>query len=367
MQSNNYCVLLAGGVGSRFWPYSRKSKPKQFLDFFGTGESLLQMTYRRYRTFFDADKIFVVTNQLYRDIVVEQLPELSTTSLLLEPIQRNTSAAIAYASKHIASLCKDAILTVVPTDHLVTKEEVLIAYIKKATEQAQEIDATMILGIKPSYPETGYGYIQVVPHAGEEEIREGVFYPVKTFTEKPNKQMAKILVDSGEFFWNSGIFIAKAAHFINELNEHFPELTERIYKEDDVWGGERESSFLKEEYPYCPSVSFDYAVMEKSHNVQMLLCDVGWADLGTWSSVHALSDKDKAGNASVGKKPIIYNDSSNNLVVTDKEEGLLVLQGISDAIVVQQEDIIVICRKGEEQKLKQVLPEVAHIDAKLIE
>ena len=368
MDNHHYCIILAGGIGSRFWPYSRKRKPKQFLDFFGTGESLLQQTYRRYAPVFPDGHLYVVTNIQYSDIVRDQLPDLPPQALLLEPMQRNTTAAIAYAAKHISAIDPDAVLTIAPSDHLVTKEQVFAQRIRQALTLATTKETIVTLGIKPTYPDTGYGYIQATdPHDSEADPREGHFYPVKTFTEKPNKHMAKVLVDSGEFFWNSGIFIGQCHHLLHEIETNIPELSERLFKDDTVWNTPREATYIAEQYPYCPSISFDYAVMEKSQNAVMLLCDIGWADVGSWNTIYTLTPHDAHQNATVGDTPTIYNDSNSNLVVLDNPDTLVVLQGISDLIVVQKDGVLVICRKGEEQKLKQVIPEALNIDEKFID
>lgn len=362
---NNYCIILAGGIGSRFWPYSRKSKPKQFLDFFGTGESLLQQTYRRYAPTFSPDHLYVVTNVRYEQLIHEQLPDLPTANILLEPLQRNTAAAIAYAAKHIHTADPHAVLTIAPSDHLVTKEQTFTRRIRQALELAATRDTIVTLGIKPTYPEIGYGYIQATdPDDTGADLEEGSFYPVKTFTEKPNKHMAKILVDSGEFFWNSGIFVARADHFIHELRQNMPELTERLYRDDSIWRTDQEYDYIREQYPYCPAISFDYAVMEKSQDVVMLLCDIGWADVGSWNTIYTLTPHDADQNATVGPSPTIYNDSTGNLVVVDKPNALIALQGVNDLIVVQKDDVLVICRKGDEQKLKQIMPEAMNLDQK---
>lgn len=364
---NNYCIILAGGIGSRFWPYSRKRRPKQFLDFFGTGESLLQQTYRRYAPVFAKGHIYVVTNTRYETFVREQLPDLPPESILLEPIQRNTAAAIAYAAKHIHAVNPDAVLAIAPSDHLVTKEQIFAERIRQALELAATKETIVTLGIKPTYPEVGYGYIQATAPNGSDDLREGHFYPVKTFTEKPNMHMAKVLVDSGEFFWNSGIFIGQCSHFLHELEVNMPELTERLFQDNSVWNTDREADYISERYPYCPSISFDYAVMEKSQNAVMLLCDIGWADVGSWNTIYTLTEHDADRNATIGTTPTIYNDSSGNLVVLDKPDGLVVLQGVNDLIVVQKDDVLVICRKSEGEKLKQVIPEATNLDEKFVD
>lgn len=364
-KDNQYCVILAGGVGRRFWPYSNKKHPKQFLDFFESGESLLQMSYRRFRSYFSADHIFVVTNRDYHEIVREQVPELSGSNILLEPSHRNTAAAIAYGTMHVHAIDPDSTIVVAPSDHLVSDEALFVSCIAAALEHAEYGCDIITLGIKPAYPETGYGYIQAIdPEHPERELEHGRFYPVKTFTEKPNKYMSKVLVDSGEFFWNSGLFIASGACYLREFRTYMPELCERLYANPEVWGTEGEQEYINEQFPYCPNISFDYGVMEKADNVKMLLCDFGWADLGTWNSIYTLAPKDDDNNASVGCAKKVYHDSERNLVVTDNPNSIVVLQGLNDILVVQKGDILLICPRGDQDKLKQILPEVQQFDQK---
>ena len=365
---HSYCVLLAGGVGSRLWPFSRKNRPKQFLDVLGTGITLLQMTYRRFLKSFEEDHIFVITNERYTDLVLEQLPDLAPERLLSEPLQRNTATSIAFASRHILALDPEGVLVFAPCDHLIIKEKEFGESIILALSKASEERVIITLGIKPAYIETGYGYIQAIDpeNPGADLVTEH-FYPVKAFTEKPDRNMAKVLVESGEFFWNAGFFIARADYFTEALDTYFPELTERLYKKPEVWISPEEQPFLEEVFPYLPSNSFDYAVMEKARSVKMLLCDFGWTDLGSWNSIDNIIKHDKYRNGFVGKAKTLFNDSSNNLVFTDRDDHLVVLQGVTDLLVVEKDNVLVVCRKGDEQKLKQVMPDAGNIDKKFVE
>ena len=368
IKQHSYCVIMAGGIGSRLWPYSRKSRPKQFLDLLGNGITLLQMTYRRFLNNFDREHIFVITNERYAELVFEQLPDLPDECLLPEPLQRNTATTIAYASRHIYARDPEAVLLFAPSDHLIIKEQKFGESVRLITRKAAEMRSIITLGIKPAYVEPGYGYIQAVdPEYPGSDLVTGQFYPVKAFTEKPDRNMAKVLVESGEFFWNAGFFTARADFFVEELRKHFPELTERLYANEKVWGTEGEMEYLAEVFPYLPSLSFDYAVMEKSKGVQMLLCDFGWTDLGSWNSLDNIIKHDKYHNAYVGKAKTIFNESSDNLVFTDKEGTLVVLQGVSNILVVEQNNVLVVCRKGDEPKLKQVMPDAANIDKAFVE
>lgn len=361
-----YCVILAGGVGRRFWPYSRKSYPKQFLDFFNSGESLLQMTCKRIERSIPIERVIISTHQRYRDIVKEQLPHLPPQNILCESQSRNTASSIAYATRHLYELDPNAVVVITPSDHLVTDSVAFGELIIEAAQYALSEEKIVTLGIKPTYPEVGYGYIQALPWPVTPKDGElsSACYPVKTFIEKPNSEMARILVDSGEFYWNSGLFVAKASVLIEEIRRHVPEIAERLYADSAVWGGEGEEAFVHETLPYCPNISFDYAVMEKSEEVLMLVAEMGWTDVGTWSSTYQLTDKDPNANATVGTKQTIYSDSRNNLVVMNDPEKLVVLQGIDSLLVVESDDVLLVCRRGDEDKLRQVMAEAQSLDKK---
>lgn len=355
---NLYCVILAGGVGRRFWPYSRRSYPKQFLDFFNSGRSLLQMTARRFSKVLPIERIIVATNESYRDIVREQLPDLSEENILCEPHPRNTACTIASVAMHIYARNPQAVIAFTPSDHLVTDESVFCERVQQAWCYALQHDIIVTIGVKPTYPEVGYGYIQAATDQPFDcDLEEGSCHPVKTFIEKPNAEMAKVLVDSGEFYWNAGIFVTKSKVVIEEVELHAKEIAERLYSKSEVWGSPEESLFVRETFPYCPNISFDYAVMEKSQRVVMITADMGWTDVGTWSSTYRLTEKDENDNASVGEHKHIYNDSQGNLVVMDDPQKLVVLQGIRDLLVVEKDDVLLVCRRGEESKLRQVVPE----------
>ena len=259
--NNNYCVIMAGGIGSRFWPYSRKSKPKQFLDFFGIGQTLLQQTFERYSKIVPSENIIVITNAEYEGLVKEQLPSLQEKQILLEPARRNTAPCIAMASMHIHAINPEANMVVAPCDHLILKEGEFIEAINKGLEFVAQSPQLLTLGIKPNRPETGYGYIQIAEEQGEN------FYEVKTFVEKPQLEFAEIFVASDEFYWNSGIFLWNVNTILNAFDTLMPEVCPKIQADD---------------FASCPSISIDYAIMEKAENVSVQLCNFGWADLGTW-------------------------------------------------------------------------------------
>lgn len=366
---HQYCVILAGGTGSRFWPYSRESHPKQFIDFLDTGKSLLQLSYHRYLKHFAKERLLVVSNVDYRAQLREQLPELPEECLLLEPTHRNTAPAIAYAVRHIYALDPDAVVTIAPCDHLIVAPEEFVELVADGCRLAEKKSGEIVtIGIRPTYPETNYGYIQAVSR--DEKQTEGAGaqpYEVKTFTEKPNAEMAQVLMDSGEFFWNSGLFIARADTFITELKTHLPELTERLYARDEVWGTAEEESFVSAVLPYSPNISFDYAVMEKAEHVTMLLSDAGWVDLGTWSAIHSMADKDEQGNAVLGKGPKICNSCRNTLVVSEDPNRLIALEGMEDVVVIDHKDVLLVCKINDLDKIKQLIFDAGSIDRKFVE
>ena len=399
---NNYCVIMAGGVGSRFWPFSRESKPKQFLDFFGTGRSLLQMTVDRFRPLVPIENVFIVTNVAYKQMILEQIPDLAEGQILCEPARRNTAPCIAYATAHIRALClqkayglsKDeskqfegftkegkikggnsslpnyqdidwskpemqANIVVAASDHLILEEEKFRETISKAFAFVSQHDAIATLGMKPTRPETGYGYIQFVADElnvklkiknEELKIEDGI-YPVKTFTEKPNLEMAKVFLESGDFLWNSGIFIWNLKTISEAFRYLLPEVADRFREGELLMGTEKEEAFIEEIFPKCPNISIDYGIMEKAENVFVLPSSFGWSDLGTWGSLYELSEKDEAGNVSLHSEALFYEANGN--VVTLEPGKLAVVQGVDDMIIAEQKGVLLVCKKAEEQRIKQ--------------
>lgn len=343
--NNNYCVIMGGGIGSRFWPFSRKSLPKQFLDFFGTGRSLLQQTFDRFRKVIPAEHILVVTNDLYADLVQEQLPELKPEQILLEPCRRNTAPCIAWASYHIRALCPDANIVVAPSDHLILKEEEFLEAVRKGLEFVSASEKLLTLGIKPNRPETGYGYIQIAEQAGEN------FYKVKTFTEKPELELAKVFVESGEFYWNSGLFLWNVNSIVKAVETLLPELASKLKQGLDLYGTDREKQFINEYFPACPNVSIDYGVMEKADNVYVSLGDFGWSDLGTWGSLYDLTPKDREGNVVLKCNSLLYN-CRNNVVAMPREK-LVVIEGLEGYLVAESDNVLLICKKDEEHAIRK--------------
>lgn len=336
-KSNNYCVIMAGGIGSRFWPYSRKSKPKQFLDFFGMGRTLLQQTFDRYSKIVPEENIFVATNSQYKDLVKEQLPQLNQEQILLEPARRNTAPCVAWASAHISKMEPDANIIVAPADHLILKEEEFIEAIMKGLDFVAQSPQLLTLGIKPNRPETGYGYIQVA------DKKQGDFYKVKTFIEKPQLEFAQVFIESDEFFWNSGIFLWKASTILEAFHAHMPDMYEKIMNDD-------------KDFESWPNISIDYGIMEKADNVYVQLCDFGWADLGTWGSLHEASPKDLHKNVIINGNTLLY-DCNNNIIAMPKGK-LVVLQGLEDYLVADTDNVLLICRKGDENTIRRYVNDV---------
>lgn len=352
MRENNYCVIMAGGVGSRFWPFSRNEKPKQFLDFFGTGRSLLQMTIDRFRPIVPIENILIVTNILYRDQVLEQIPDLQSNQVLCEPARRNTAPCIAYAVARIKAMRrgmadKNANIVVAASDHLILQEDKFRETIINCFDFIEKNDALLTLGMKPTRPETGYGYIQ----KGDEVKGNEDICKVKAFTEKPNLEMAKVFLDSGDFLWNSGIFIWSLESIEAALQKHMPELAQKFAQGDDKMGTVGEDAFIQDMFPTCPSISIDYGLMEKAQNVYVMPSDFGWSDLGTWGSLYDLSTKDEAENVTLHCDATYY-DSHGNIVTLPKGR-LAVIQGLEDSIVAESNGVLLICKRDNEQQIRQ--------------
>lgn len=328
---------MAGGIGSRFWPYSRKDKPKQFLDFFGTGHTLLQQTFDRYSKIVPKENIFIATNIQYEKLVKEQLPELNEDQILLEPTRRNTAPCIAWASIHIKQLNPNANMIVAPADHLILKEVEFIEAITKGLEFVAQSPQLLTLGIKPSRPETGYGYIQIA------EEKDGIFYKVKTFIEKPQLEFAQVFIESNEFYWNSGIFLWNVNTILKAFETHIPEICETFKSyENDLEA--------------LPNISIDYAIMEKAENVYVQLCNFGWADLGTWGALHEASPKDQHKNVIMKGHTLLY-ECKDNIIAIPKGK-LAVLQGLEDYLIADTDNVLLVCRKDDENSIRRYVNDV---------
>ncbi len=354
MNTHHYCIIMAGGVGSRFWPLSRMNMPKQFLDILGVGRSLLQMTYDRFRKICPVENIFIITNEEYTNIVLDQLSGIDPACVISEPLRKNTAPCIAYSSNKILKSDPDAVVVVSPSDHFIQDEPKFLELIEEGLSFATGNEALITLGIEPIRPETGYGYIQIKkgdPGQSGDNIRK-----VKTFTEKPDLKMAELFLKSGDFYWNSGIFIWSVRSILNAFAKYMPDLYQIFEEGRDFYNTEKEKGFIFKAYSNCTEISIDYAIMEKAENVYVLCSDFGWSDLGTWNSLYEHSEKDDHGNVVKGGMTFLY-EAKDSIIRTD-DNRLIVAYGLKDFIVVQSGDILLICPKDEEQKIKQFVKDV---------
>ena len=345
---------MAGGVGSRFWPKSTAKNPKQFLDVLGIGKSLLRLTFERMQKISPNENIYILTNENYLQLVLSQLPELTEDQVICEPRRKNTAPCIAYASAKIYSKNKDAVLVITPSDHLILDANRFVELIQISIETALSEDKIVTLGILPTRPDTGYGYIQFVK-SDKVEVDKRI-KKVKTFTEKPDHDMANFFVKSGDFLWNSGIFVWSTQSIIEAMEKNDSELA-NLFKEGwDIYNTSKEEEFINRAYAVCKNISIDYSVMEKATNVYVRSSIFGWSDLGTWGSLHEQIEKDKNNNAIVGRNIITYD--CNNCIVQVPKEKLVVLQGLEDFIVVESEGVLMICKKQDEQQIRNFVNDV---------
>lgn len=349
MNKHTNVVIMAGGIGSRFWPGSRESRPKQFLDIMGVGKSLIRLTFERFLNLCPADRIYIVTNRRYKALVQEHLPELPEANILCEPTMNNTAPCVAYAAYKIKGIDPDANFVVAPSDHIVLKEATFVEKLNAALDFAGKNDALLTLGITPSRPDTGYGYIQFEEGAGEVKR-------VMKFTEKPPLEKAKSFVASGDYLWNAGIFIWSVSSLCSAFERYQPEIHEKFTAAAPYLNTENEQAYIDEMYPTTPKISIDYAIMEKADNVYTIPSEFGWSDLGTWNSLHAESDKDKDGNVCHSSHAMIL-ETKNSLIRAPKGK-LVVVRGLEDYIVVDEEDVLLIYPKSKEQEIKPLRGEI---------
>jgi mannose-1-phosphate guanylyltransferase len=348
MNTNYYAVIMAGGVGSRLWPVSTEKYPKQFHDLLGSGESLLQRTFSRINQLIPSENILIATNKRYEELVLEQLPKISAKQLLLEPTMRNTAPCILYAALKIRQQNKNAVMLVAPSDHWIENETEFIKNIETSFNACSQEDILMTLGIQPSHPNTGYGYIQFEENSSE--IKK-----VKTFTEKPNLEKATQFLASGDYLWNAGIFVWSVSSILDSFKKHLPEMVNILETEDNVYNTNFENDFIKRNYEKCENISIDFGIMERSEKVHVLPVDFGWDDLGTWGSLYNKLGKDTHQNATVGATTI-FKDANGNMVST-KNGKKVVVQGLQDFIIVEKDDVLVICPRKDEQDIKQLRTE----------
>ena len=340
-----YCVIMAGGIGSRFWPLSKNNYPKQFLDILGTGKSFIRATYERFLPLVPSENFIVVTNAAYKDLVLQQIPEIKETNVLCEPMRRNTAPCIAYAVYHILSQCPEASIAVTPADHLVTNEREFQRIIGRGLNFVeQHRDALMTIGIKPSRPETGYGYIEV------NDKQNDAIVPVASFKEKPDLETAKKFLAAGNFFWNSGIFLWSTDAIMSAFRQYLPDLVHLFDEGKNMFGTAQEQAFINNQFERCENISIDYGVMERSKSRYTVAADFGWSDIGTWGSLytHAAHDEDR--NAVSGHAVVVETANS----VVNIEDGYeAIVQGLDHCLVALRDHSLLVCRLDDEQQIKQ--------------
>ncbi len=351
MNNPNFCVIMAGGVGSRFWPVSRTNMPKQFIDILGTGKSLIQQTFERFSRIIPPENIYIVTNEEYIELVISQLPEIPVENILGEPMRRNTAPCILYANLKIGKRDPNANIVVTPADHLIIDEDEFIANIEEGLNFVTYNNSLLTFGITPNRPATGYGYIQLA-----ENIKNDRFVPVKTFTEKPHLELAKFFIKSGDFLWNSGIFLWRHKIIDEAFSEHLPEMYNLFMENIDAIDTYDEKTVINRVYSDAKSISIDFGVMESAKNVFVLQTDFGWSDLGTWNSLYTLQDKDEDKNVIVGKN-MLLKESEGNYIYSNTGDKVLILRDLEDYIVVDTANALLVCKRENEQEIKEMLNE----------
>jgi mannose-1-phosphate guanylyltransferase len=353
MNKNNYAVIMAGGIGSRFWPMSKVTFPKQFLDILGTGETLIQQTFNRLQRVCPKENILIVTNKNYKDLCLEQLPNVIESNILCEPAMRNTAPCVAYAAFKIQSMNENANMIIAASDHIILKEDEFVRVANDCLEVVAKNDILLTLGITASRPDTGYGYIQFTTEKldNHQRIRK-----VKTFTEKPNQELALNFLDSGDFLWNSGMFVWSAKSITLAFRKQLRDMYDVFEQGKQFYNTSKETEFIDRVFPGCKNISIDYGIMEKSENVYVYPTDLGWSDLGTWGSLYAHLDLDENRNAVQGNKVMLY-DSTDNIIKVPNDK-VVVMQGMNGYIVVENEGTLLICKKENEQQIKQFVADL---------
>ena len=347
-----YCVIMAGGSGTRFWPVSRNSRPKQFLDMADTGKTFLRLTYERFLNMIPQENIIIVTAAKYKELLLEQIPEIPEQNLLLEPYAKNTAPCIAYATYSILKRNPDAKVVVSPSDHIIENEELFCKTITEALGHLEDTDALMSLGVVPTRPETNYGYAQVP--GGLNAFKEGRPMKVKTFIEKPEKALAEILISSGEFFWNSGIFLWKAVTIKEEMELHIPEVTRFFKGWEAAIGSKIEEEFIKRAYTECLKISIDYGVMEKTEKSWLYPVNFGWTDISTWESLYNWTPLKDENNNTTNSGKMMIDKTSSSIVITTDPKKLIAINGLEDFMVIDTEDVLLICPK-DDKKFKEFI------------
>ncbi len=352
---NYYCIIMAGGIGVRFWPISKTATPKQFIDILGDGTTLIQKTYRRFAEICPEENIYVVTNAQYNELVKTQLPNIADEQIVLEPSRRNTAPCIAYANHKIKAKNKDAVIVIAPSDHIIMDEANFAEVISNGLSLVAKQDSLLTIGIRPSYPNTGYGYIQFDEEKPNKE--NSAIYHVKTFTEKPVREMAEQFIESGDFLWNAGIFMWSLNAIETAFNQYLPEVNDLFESGKGLYNTAEEAAFIQQVYGVCKNISIDYGIMEKAKNVLVYAANFGWSDLGTWGALYEIREKDENQNSIVGKRVKMYD--TNNCIINAKPYKVTVLQGLDGYIVVDTDEVLLVCKKEEEQQIRQYVNDVA--------
>ncbi len=346
---------MAGGIGSRFWPLSRSGNPKQFLDVLGTGKSLVRQTYDRFATFILPENIYIIGSDSYRDLIKQQIPQIHEANIISEPTRKNTAPCVAYAVYKLAALNENANVIISPSDHVIFNENIFRESLETAFTIAETTEVLLTLGIRPTRPDTGYGYIQY-----REDTESLGAYKVRTFVEKPTLDIAQQFYQSGDYLWNAGIFIANVKNWQRAFNLYLHELHELFNEGKKIYNTPKEASFIESVYMQCPSISIDIAIMEKAKNVMVIPAKFGWTDLGTWASLHSMVNKDYLSNAVNNEKNVMVYDTSNCMIhVSDNK--LMVLQGLEDYIVIDTEDVLLVCQKSKEQEIKNIVSDIKRL------
>lgn len=345
MYNHFYCIIMAGGSGTRFWPISRVSRPKQFIKTDETGKSFLRLTYDRYINLIPKENILVVTLENYKHFVKEEIPEIDDKNILLEPYSRNTSPCIAYAMYYLLKKDPEAIMLATPADHIIPEQNLFCETMKNAMNFAQNENILMTIGIMPGRPDCNFGYIQAA--GGKNALKNGRPVKVKTFTEKPNKDLASIFFKSGEFLWNTGIYIWKAKVIKKEMEKHLPEITELFRGWEDHIGKTEEKEFIEKAYSECAKISIDYGVMEKTDNAWLYPAKFEWTDIGTWESFHKYyKNKDIDGN-SISSKKYMSQENKDSIIISTHKDKLIAVKGLKNYVVVDSDDVLLICPKSD--------------------
>jgi mannose-1-phosphate guanylyltransferase len=342
-KDNYYIAIMAGGVGSRFWPASRETLPKQFLDILGVGKSLIRLTYERFTSLVPPERILVVTNKMYKGLVAEHIPEIPTSNIITEPSRNNTAPCVAYTALRLEAMNPEATFVIAPSDHVILKEAEFLSKIKQALEHASTNEAILTLGIQPTRPDTGYGYIEA--KSGSGDMQE-----VISFREKPDTAKAQEYLAAGGYYWNAGIFVWSVKTILNSFQKNASEILDILSKDKSKYNTAAEQDYIDDVYPQTPSISVDYAILEKATNVYTIPVDIGWSDLGTWNALHAYMDKDEQGSVVIGDNTLLVD--SNNCIVKSDAKKLVVIKDLKDYIVIDEEDVLLVYPKSQEQEIK---------------